>query len=121
MSMSAINPAINSPRLLPPFPIRYLKGTPVFWDDFESGPAGFIMPERALALQTGNTGPTSLTSGRWCVRDGNEYGAYITGEASASGKRSLFTGGNPTTQTYGDVGNQDVSCDVPVTSGIVGV
>ena len=105
----------------PAFPIQFLKGTPLFWDDFESGPAGFIMPERALALQTGNTGPTALGGGRWNLRDGNEYGAYITGEASASGRRSLFTGGNPTTQTYGDIGNQDVSCDVPIASGIVGL
>ena len=104
----------------PAFPIRFLKGTPVFWDDFESGPAGFIMPERPLALQTGNTGQSTLGGGRWNFRDGNEYGTYITGDASASGRRSLFTGGNPTAQTYGDVGNQDVSCDVPIPLGIVG-
>ncbi len=79
------------------------------------------MPERPLALQTGNTGPSTLSAGRWNFRDGNEYGVYITGDASASGRRSLFTGGNATTQTYGDVGNQDVSCDVPVASGIIGV
>ncbi len=105
----------------PPFPIRFLKGIPVFWDDFESGPAGFVMPERALASQTTNTGPTTISAGRWNFRDGNEYGVYITANAASSGRRSLFTGGNPTTQTYGDIGNQDVSCTLSLPSGILGV
>ncbi len=121
VSTGTITGQLVSPRASPPFPVRFLKGQPVFWDDFSQGPGGFIMPERALALQTLNTGSPTL-GGPWNLRDGNEYGAYITANARCrSGARSLFVGGDPTTRTYGDVGNQDVSVDVSVPSQIVGV
>lgn len=107
------------PCAMPPFPVLYLKGTPVFWDDFESGPAGFLSEDHndgawAGVLDQGN---------RWTFSDGNEYSAYITSEASFMGARSLRLGGSARTvnTNSSELGTQDVSTLVPVPSGIVGI
>ena len=112
-------------RALPPFPLTHLKGVPVFWDDFNSGPGGFLKQ----ALSVGDTIAFSTNiiksnANRWNFADGNEYSAYVTSEASFWGQRSLRIGGNQltyNTSASGDVGVQDAAAMVAVPSGIIGI
>ena len=110
--------------IAPPFPVKHLKGQPVFWDDFNSGPGGFIKQAGSLGdVITSSVNAIQLHN-RWNWADGNEYSAYITSEASFWGNRSLKIGGSQTTyntSASGDIGTQDTATMISVPSGIVGV
>lgn len=102
-----------------PFPVMFLRGTPVFWDDFESGPGGWVAEDHQGG---GWSGP--LNSGnRWTWSDGNEYSCYVTSEASFMGSRSLRVGGSQTTWNgnASEQGTQDVSAYIAVPSGVIGI
>lgn len=104
---------------MPPFPIYFLSGTPVFWDDFESGPAGFISEDR----NNGVSNQLLDAGNRWTFSDGNEYSCYITSEMSCTGTRSLRMGGSQTTwnANSSEAGTQDISTFISVPTGILGV
>lgn len=111
---------LGAPQIgFPPFPIVYLQGTPIFWDDFESGPAGFVSEDR----NDGVSNQILDAGNRWTFSDGNEYSAYITSEMSSTGTRSMRLGGSQTVwnTNSSEAGTQDLSTLVPIQTGIIGV
>src|SRR6266566_5542857 len=102
----------------PPFPVKFLKGPCVFWDDFESGMGG-VIPHENDATALGTAGYIQNT--RWTYNDGNDYSIYVTSEAACMGARSLRLGRSASAAWTAEAAIQDASVSEAVPSGIVGV
>jgi len=111
-------PSIAKLRTQPPFAIQYLKGLPVFWDDFEHGLGG-VIPHENDSTALGTAGYKQ--NDRWTYNDGNDYSVYVTSEAAHTGSRSLRLGRTSSAAWTAEAAIQDASVSLSVPSGIVGV